>query len=84
MKGILWSLTLALTFMLAACAANPERAEKDAFYKKFDDHCRAHAREITEAEDEEDSYRNCMAYYINSNLACPECVVDPYEKDSKK
>ena len=85
MKGIAWGLTLALTFLLTACATTAEKSRMDAYYEKFDAHCREHARDMTAEVDEEERYRECMAYFMNSELHCPKCVLpDPHLTGSKE
>lgn len=78
MRAILWCLLLALLATLTACAATPDRAKMEAFYNKFDKHCREHARDMLAEYDEQERYDECMSYFINTDLECPTCTVDSH------
>jgi len=84
MRIFLWCFTLSLFLLLTACAKNPELAKVEAFYKKFDAHCRAHARSMLAEYDEQVRYDECMAYFSNVDKNCPMDDTEPYMKPSGK
>lgn len=71
--GIVASLVL-----LTACAADAERARVNAIYDKYDAHCKEHAREMTADAYDETRYRECMNYFVGTDIHCPYCVVDKH------
>ena len=83
MKGAVWGLAPAIFLMLAGCATNPNQTQTDIFYEKFYAHCRDHSREMTAEVDEEERYNECMAYFTNIALNCPDCEIDSHLSDSK-
>ena len=87
MKTTLLCLTFCLFLLLTGCVKDPEMAKMESFYKKFDDHCRAHAGSMMAEYDEQVRYDECMSYF--SNLAkncpvegCPADQAEPYMKTS--
>lgn len=84
MKGIAWGLTLAFAVLLTACATSPDR-RMQALHDKFDAHCRQHALEFEAEVDEGERYQECMSYFYNSELHCPDCVItDKHLSGDKK
>ncbi len=77
MKIIVSSL-IALALLLAACAPSEERAKTKALYEKYNGHCMEHARTMAGEKDEESSYRECMDYFVGTDVHCPYCVADPH------
>lgn len=85
MKGIAWGLVVTLAFLLTACAATSEDRRMHALYERFDKHCREHALDFAAEVDEEERYRECMSYFFNSDVHCPDCViVDPHLSGGEK
>lgn len=82
MKTILLCLTFCLLLLLTGCAKDPELAKMEAFYKKFDEHCRAHARSMMAEYDEQVRYDECMSYFSNVDKNCPMDTAEPYMKTS--
>jgi hypothetical protein len=78
MKGVVWSLALALLFMTTACTSGPERARAQAFYSKYEAHCKEHSRDFTGEVDEQSRYEECMNYFLAKDESCPTCVIDPH------
>lgn len=66
--GVIFSALL-----LTACASGEERARANAIYDKHNDHCKAHAREMAADTDEETRYRECMNYFVETDVKCQFC-----------
>ncbi len=64
--------------LLTACASGEDRARVNAIYDKYDGHCKAHAREMAADADEETRYRECMNYFVGTDVNCPYCVADKH------
>ena len=69
------SSLVALLFIVAACAPAGDSAGKNALYDKYDAHCRAHAEKNVDSPDVESLYRECMNYFVKSDVTCKYCVV---------
>lgn len=77
MKMLVCSLAV-MTLLLAACAASEEKAQVAALYNKYNAHCLEHAKQAaaTASPDEDSLYRECMNYFIGSDVHCPYCTVE--------
>lgn len=64
--------------LLTACATGEERAQVKALYDKYDAHCKAHAREMASDADDETRYRDCMNYFVGTDVNCTYCVADKH------
>lgn len=69
---------LVLALLLAGCASSAEKARMKTLYDKYDTHCREHAREVQTEVDEELRYRECMQYFVATDIHCPHCAVDKH------
>jgi hypothetical protein len=77
MKTIVSSLIF-VALILTACAPAEERARTKALYDKYDDHCIEHAEKTVGSPDVESLYRECMNYFVGTDVHCPYCSVDPH------
>jgi hypothetical protein len=76
MKRLFCSLTV-LTILLSACAPAGHETHKNALWDKYNAHCLEHARtaSTTGSPDEEAQYRECMDYFVKTEIECSYCVV---------
>lgn len=75
MKTIVSSLMF-LALVLTACASTEENARIKALYDKYEAHCKEHAEKTVSSPDVESLYRECMDYFVGTDVHCPYCVVD--------
>jgi len=74
MKTIVISL-ISLALILTACAPAEENARIKALYGKYDAHCKEHAEKTVGSPEVESLYRECMDYFVGTDVHCPYCVV---------
>ena len=81
MKVLICSLTV-ITLLLAACASTQKDRQTEELYNKYNAHCSEHARTAagTASPDQDSLYRECMDYFVGTDVHCPYCVVDPHMK----
>ena len=81
MKMLVCSL-MAITLLLAACASTEKDYQTAELYSKYHAHCSEHARSASEtaSPDQDSLYRECMDYFVGTDVHCPYCVVDPHMK----
>lgn len=70
--------TIVSALLLTACASGEERARVNAIYDKYDGHCKEHSREMASDTDVENRYRECMNYFVGTDVNCPYCVADKH------
>ena len=75
---ILVSSLIALALILTACAPVKEDARITSLHNKYDAHCKEHAEKTIGSPDVESIYRECMDYFVGTDVHCPYCVVDPH------
>jgi len=69
-------LSFCMALLLMGCATNSQKSDMSAIYNKYDTHCRDYARQMAGEANEEDRYRECMDYFIKSDIPnCPYCVI---------
>ena len=69
---------LVLMPLLVACASGVDQGRIDALYNKYDSHCKEHAREMAGEATEEIRYQECMTYFTETDIHCPNCAVDAH------
>ena len=69
---------LVLMPLLVACASGIDQSRIDALYNKYDSHCKEHAREMAGEATEEIRYQECMTYFTETDIHCPNCAVDAH------
>ena len=79
MKVLVCSLTV-ITLLLAACASTQKDRQTEELYSKYHAHCSEHARIAagTASPDQDSLYRECMDYFVGTDVHCPYCAVDPH------
>ena len=77
MKMLVYSL-MVIVLLLAACAPTEEKAQVAALYNKYHAHCLEHAKMAAAkgSPDENSLYRECMDYFIGTDVNCPYCAVE--------
>ena len=66
---------VALLLIVTACAPVGDSPRRNALYDKYDAHCREHAEKNVDSPDVESLYRECMNYFIKTDVSCQYCVV---------
>ena len=81
MKILVCSL-MVISFLLGACASTEKDRQTAELYSKYNAHCLEHARTAagTASPDQDNLYRECMDYFVGTDVHCPYCVVDPHLK----
>ena len=73
MKATFLSLISLLLFM-TACATSGDTDRMHTLHEKYDTHCREHAEKNVDSPDVESLYRECMDYFVRTDIDCPYCV----------
>lgn len=73
---------MVITLLLAACASTEKDHQTAELYGKYHEHCLDHARtdSAMASPDQDSLYRECMDYFVGTDVHCPYCVVDPHLK----
>jgi len=73
---------MVISLLLAACASTDKDRQTAELYSKYHAHCSEHARTAlaTSSPDQDSLYRECMDYFVGTDVHCPYCVVDPHMK----